>query len=630
MTPAPGDAGLPAGLDRLDPAQVGGIGDMSARQFRAAAHATVDLLADYLEGVEDFAILPPIEPGALRDRLPPDPPEGPEPIGAILADVPSLVEPNATHWQHPGFLAYFATTASGPGILGEFVTAVLGQNPMLWRTSPVGTELEEVVVGWLRRALGLPDLFDGLLTDTASTSSLIAIAAAREAAGLDVAALGLAGRPELGAPLVYTSEEAHSSIEKACMTPEPRLRAARRREAVRAASSHPPFDPRAGSLDDPAGGRRRDHGRDAIGLCPSRRGGVRVGRLLLLAGLIYGLLLLGLATLSGGLLALALPVIVYLAAALIYAPDLPRLQVVREISTDRVQPGATTDITLTIHNERARLEEVLVEDFVPWPLKLTDGQTSKVVLLPSGSSVEIAYTLTGPRGRYQFQNVRVTAADHLGLFRRQALLSAPGSFLVLPEVRPMRQVSIRPLRTRASAGLIPARVGGPGVDFFGVREYQSGDSLRWVNWRATARHTRHIFTNEFEQERIADVGLVLDARARHDLRTGEDSLFEHTVRAVASLADAFLRDGNRVTLLSYGAGLSWVFPGYGRLQRERILQALARAQTGESDIFETLDYLPTPLPISLADRSSQPAGQRRPADPHPAAGTRVRAAHRQP
>ena len=218
MTAPTGDRGLPAGLERLDPAQLGGLGDMSPEQFREAAHATVDLLADYLAHLEDFAILPAIEPGALRDQLPQEPPEGPEPVGAILADVARLVEPNATHWQHPGFLAYFATTASGPGILGEFVTAVLGQNAMLWRTSPVATELEEVVVGWLRRALGLPDAFDGLLTDTASTSSLIAIAAAREAAGLDAAARGLAGRPEIGVPVVYASEEAHSSIEKACMT----------------------------------------------------------------------------------------------------------------------------------------------------------------------------------------------------------------------------------------------------------------------------------------------------------------------------------------------------------------------------------------------------------------------------
>ena len=193
--------------------------DMDPVEFRAAAHAVVDLMADYLENVESYPVFPQIEPGSLRPLFPVSAPEEPESMDAILADYRALIEPNATHWQHPGFMAYFATTASGPGILGEMLTAVIGQNAMLWRTSPIGTELEEVVVGWLRRALGLPDAFDGLLTDTASTSTLIALAAAREAAGTEAAAKGLAARPELGAGLrVYASAETHSSVEKACMT----------------------------------------------------------------------------------------------------------------------------------------------------------------------------------------------------------------------------------------------------------------------------------------------------------------------------------------------------------------------------------------------------------------------------
>lgn len=190
---------------------------MTPEAFREAGHRVVDLIADYLDGIERYPVLPPIEPGSLRPLFPASPPEAGEPIGAILDDYARLIEPNATHWQHPGFLAYFATTASGPGILGEMLTAALGQNPMLWRTSPIGTELEEVVVDWLRQGLGLPGTFDGLLTDTASTSSLIALAAARQAAGLDAAAAGLTGR-ELPALRVYASAEAHSSIEKACMT----------------------------------------------------------------------------------------------------------------------------------------------------------------------------------------------------------------------------------------------------------------------------------------------------------------------------------------------------------------------------------------------------------------------------
>ena len=192
---------------------------MEPDAFRAAAHAVVDVMADYLETIESRAVFPPIEPGSLRPMFPTAAPESPESLEAILADYHRLIEPNATHWQHPGFLAYFATTASGPGILGEMLTAAIGQNPMLWRTSPIGTELEEVVVDWLRQALGLPDGFDGLLTDTASTSTLIALAAAREAAGTDASARGLAGRDDLGRGLrVYASAEAHSSVEKACMT----------------------------------------------------------------------------------------------------------------------------------------------------------------------------------------------------------------------------------------------------------------------------------------------------------------------------------------------------------------------------------------------------------------------------
>ncbi len=191
---------------------------MDPERFRAAGHATVDEIADYLANVRGFPVFPPVEPGDLRGLFAPRAPTEPEPVAAILDDVVRLVVPNTTHWQHPGFMAYFATTASGPGILAEMLIAALGANEMLWRTSPVATELEEVVVDWLRDALGLPAAFSGLVTDTASTSSLIALGAAREAAGVHASARGIAGRVEVPRLRVYASEEAHSSIEKACMT----------------------------------------------------------------------------------------------------------------------------------------------------------------------------------------------------------------------------------------------------------------------------------------------------------------------------------------------------------------------------------------------------------------------------
>jgi aromatic-L-amino-acid decarboxylase len=201
--------------EELAPAQLDGLGDLDPEAFRAAAHAVADLMADYLARVEGYPILPQVEPGELRSRFPAEPPEAPEPLARILGDYRRDVEPFVTHWQHPGFFAYFPSSASSVGILGEMLMATLIANAMLWRTSPVATELEEVTVGWLRQGLGLPGAFDGFYTDTASTSSLIGLAAARQAADEDAAVQGLAGRPPLR---VYASAEAHSSIEKAAMT----------------------------------------------------------------------------------------------------------------------------------------------------------------------------------------------------------------------------------------------------------------------------------------------------------------------------------------------------------------------------------------------------------------------------
>ena len=118
----------------LDSQQISGLTDMSPTAFRAAGHEVVNLIADYLESVESYAVFPAIEPGSIAPSFAEHAPEGPEPVEAILADVQRIVLPNATHWQHPGFFAYFSTSASGPGILGEMITAALGQNPMLWRT----------------------------------------------------------------------------------------------------------------------------------------------------------------------------------------------------------------------------------------------------------------------------------------------------------------------------------------------------------------------------------------------------------------------------------------------------------------------------------------------------------------
>ena len=316
-------------------------------------------------------------------------------------------------------------------------------------------------------------------------------------------------------------------------------------------------------------------------------------RHLLLGGLIYGLVLLGLLTRDGDLLVLALPLAIYWGAALLYGPERPQLEITRTLSHDRVSENESVIVELHIANTGSRLEKVLIEDRVPRQLEVIDGEASALAALPPDGGLEIRYTVRARRGGFEFGEVRVTASDQLGLFRQQAVFQAPARLWVLPATFRLRQLTIRPLRTRATAGPVPARQGGSGIDFFGVREYQVGDPRRWINWRVSARHPRDLFSNEFEQERIADVGLILDARQRTNIRSGQDSLFEHAIRATASLAERFLSDGNRVGLLIYGRSLNWTFPGYGKIQRERILRALARAQTGSSQVFDRLDYLPT-------------------------------------
>ncbi|HKC24395.1 MAG TPA: aminotransferase class I/II-fold pyridoxal phosphate-dependent enzyme [Thermoanaerobaculia bacterium] len=188
--------------------------DLSPDELRRMGGAAVERLARYLETLESRPVLARTKPGEVLAKLPPRAPERPEEWDAIERDLDALIEPNMTHWQHPGYLAYFANTGAVPGVVGDILAAGYNQIGILWRTSPILTELEMAVVRWLADLVGLPSEFDGQLADFASTGSLIALAAAREQAFPDVRKTGLAALP---AGVVYSSEMAHSSIDKACV-----------------------------------------------------------------------------------------------------------------------------------------------------------------------------------------------------------------------------------------------------------------------------------------------------------------------------------------------------------------------------------------------------------------------------
>ena len=183
---------------------------MKNEDFRLVGHQFVDWIADYFKNVEKFPVLSPLEPGDVKKNIPAVPPARGEAMEGIFRDFERVLLPGISHWQHPGWFAYFPANNSPASVLGEFLTAGLGAQCMVWQTSPAAAELEEVVLDWLRQMTGLPENFSGVIQDTASTATLCALLSARERS------TGFAANEAgLQAPLtVYASEEAHSSVDK--------------------------------------------------------------------------------------------------------------------------------------------------------------------------------------------------------------------------------------------------------------------------------------------------------------------------------------------------------------------------------------------------------------------------------
>ena len=190
--------------------------DPTTTEFRAAAHRLADWVADYLENIDSYPVLSRVQPGDVAKQFASAASETGKPYDALIAEFEEKILPGITHWNHPAFFAYFSVTGSQAGILGELLSAAINSNGMLWRTSPSLTELETLALRWLRDALGLPDNLFGIINDTASVNVFLALAAAREALGLDIRGKGMTGR-DLPPLRAYCSEHAHSSVDKAAL-----------------------------------------------------------------------------------------------------------------------------------------------------------------------------------------------------------------------------------------------------------------------------------------------------------------------------------------------------------------------------------------------------------------------------
>lgn len=317
-------------------------------------------------------------------------------------------------------------------------------------------------------------------------------------------------------------------------------------------------------------------------------------RALILVAVIFGLLLGALLLRQGDLAWMMLPFLAYLGLGILRAPTAGkvRLLAMRTVETHREQEKMSIAVHVTLSNQGVDLERLSMFDDLRPEVRLVDGRPQQSAALRPGEAAELHYTFQAGRGSFVWETFHVSASDPFGLIEMRLSLPAMAAVQVLPETGKIRPFPLRTQRTLTSAGSIPARRGGSGTDFWGIREYHPGDPLRRLDWRLTARHPRQFFTKEFEQEAIADIGLILDARGKTNLQQGEDSLFEHSARAAASLAEVFLRQGNRVSLLIWGNPMASLFPGYGKVQLNRILHALARVTPNSDDSLDTLHFVP--------------------------------------
>jgi aromatic-L-amino-acid decarboxylase len=189
---------------------------MTPEEFRRFGHQLIDWIADYRQGIADRPVMARTAPGEVRSQLPPNPPEQPEDFAAVFRDLEQVILPGLSLWQHPQFFGYFPANASLASVLGDYLSTGLGVLGLSWQASPALTELEEVVVDWMRQLVGLSEAWQGVIQDTASTCTLLALLCARERTtgyGLDRGGLQSEDRPLL----VYMSDQSHSSVEKAAL-----------------------------------------------------------------------------------------------------------------------------------------------------------------------------------------------------------------------------------------------------------------------------------------------------------------------------------------------------------------------------------------------------------------------------
>ncbi len=304
-----------------------------------------------------------------------------------------------------------------------------------------------------------------------------------------------------------------------------------------------------------------------------------------------GLLVTAFVARSWHALGLVLPILLYLALGSLLAPPDVRVAVIRSISRDRCAVGQDVEVRLHLRNEGHRPAALEVFENLSEALTVTKGQPHLFLDLRAGEDFELAYTIVpGVKGEYEIGPTLLRARDPLGLHYEEEIVHDSARLVVAPKMEDVRRVRVAPRRVKTLLGQIRSRQIGLGLEFFSLRDYAPGDETRHVNWKATARRDK-LVTNEYEAERSGDAILILDARAESDVGPVARSTTELGITATVSLAAKILETRNRVGLIVQREVIDWVYPGYGRRQLYRIVDALTHVRAGGEWPFEHVAWV---------------------------------------
>ena len=315
---------------------------------------------------------------------------------------------------------------------------------------------------------------------------------------------------------------------------------------------------------------------------------------LFLSWIIIGILFAAIITRNSDILFLNIFFITYLITGILQMPadeDI-KLTVKRTVDKEINDDCYSVNVKLNIINNGNKNICLIISDIHHEDIKITDGTLYLSTALAPANQTELRYTFESLRGNYKWDELTVKVCDPLGCIISEINTKTEAEISVHPRYKKNVPFQIRPWRTLSSPGCIPTRSSGTGTDFRGIREYQPGDSLKTLDWRMTAKHPHKFFTREFEQEKTADIIFVIDGRKNMELKTKNKNLFEIEISSTASLSEMFLHQGHRVGLYIAGKNILKVLPAYGKKQLHRILNCLAKAESGNNNYYKRLENLP--------------------------------------